>query len=220
MKNSTEKSAAILTVDLLNIDHKDIQKIATVVSKGGVIVYPTDTIYGLGCDAFNEKAVEKVYRVKRRPERKPMLVLVYSVEMATTLSENISPSVMQLMHQCWPGPLTIIVKEKKEMYPWLSAGTGKIGIRYPRHNFCQDLVKELGRPLLSTSANISGEEYTNDIHRLRESFSNEIDLLVDAGTLPDSMPSTVLDVTGEIPVLIREGAFPRSELQKYIETMA
>ncbi len=195
---------------------ENIRRSAAVLRKGGVIVYPTDTIYGIGCDALQQHAVERVYRIKQRQETKPMLVLVNSIDMALSLIDNVHPAVSDIMNSCWPGPLTLLCTPRAGKHNWLSAGSGKIGLRFPRHDFCCELIRVSAVPLLSTSANISGKEYTGDIRQLNDEFAPLVDLVIDAGELPASPPSTVVDVTGEIPEIVREGAFPRLELMKVI----
>jgi L-threonylcarbamoyladenylate synthase len=193
-----------------------MQEIASVLRQGGVLVYPTDTIYGIGCDALQQHAVEHVYRIKQRHETKPMLVLVNSIDMALSLIENAHSAVIDMMEKCWPGPLTLLCTPRAGKHDWLSVGSGKIGLRFPRHDFCCELIRVAAVPLLSTSANVSDKEYTGDIRQLKDEFAPLVDLFIDAGELPASPPSTVVDVTGKIPEIVREGAFPRSELMKVI----
>lgn len=184
----------------------ELDRAARSVEGGSVLLYPTDTIYGLGCDALNRSSVERVYAVKRRPEEKPMIVLVHSVEAAERLAGGLGARARALAEAFWPGPLTLLVKADSGRIPWLAGPTGKIGIRFPDHRFCRRLMEASGRPLLSTSANISGEPYDGAPQRLRELFAGSVDLIVDAGALPPSAPSTIVDASGERPVLVREGA--------------
>ncbi len=188
---------------------------AAAVTAGRVLLYPTDTIYGLGCDALNADAVRRVYEIKRRPETMPMIVLVGSVEEARGLASGISPKVSELLGAVWPGPLTILLRANARLYPWLSAGSGKIGVRLPKHAFCRQLMEASRRPLLSTSANHSGESYVGDMDILRGIFEKEVDLIVESGRLPDSLPSTIVDGTGDVPRLVRQGAVPEASLQRF-----
>ena len=192
-----------------------IERSALVVASGGVLVYPTDTIYGLGCDAGNREAVERIYEIKHRPASMPMIVLVGSVEEAAELASEVSPTVAELLTACWPGPLTVLLRANASRYPWLSAGSGKVGVRFPKHPFCTQLMAAAKRPLLSTSANLSGEPYVSDVQALKALFSVRVDLFVDAGTLPPSLPSTIVDGSGDRPVLVREGAMMKGPLERF-----
>jgi len=193
-----------------------VERSARAIASGGVIVYPTDTIYGLGCDATNRDAVRRVYEIKRRPETMPMIVLVGSIKEAAGLAEGVPALAEELMRACWPGPLTVLLRANASLYPWLSAGSGKIGVRFPKHAFCARLMEASKRPLLSTSANLSGQAYVSDVEALRDLFETQVDLFVDAGALPGSMPSTIVDGSAEVPVLVREGAVPGASLKRFL----
>ena len=189
----------------------------SVIKRGGVIVYPTDTIYGLGCDATNAKAVERIFEIKHRSEQNPALILASNLRMVNSLVRDIQESALVLMKNFWPGPLTIIFKAREQMNPLLVSSDGKIGIRIPKNNFCMYSIKILRKPIVSTSANISGQETILSVKSLIETFNNKVELIIDAGDLKSSVPSTVVDVTGEKPVLIREGAITNEMLSKYIQ---
>lgn len=193
-----------------------IERCVQVVAGGGILVYPTDTIYGIGCDALNRDAVRRVYEIKRRPESKPMIVLIHAIGALELLAAPISPHVAELLAACWPGPLTVILRANADRVPWLAGASGTVGVRLPAHPFCRRLMEASGAPLLSTSANLSGEEYAGDIGVLARVFGAEADLLVDAGALPASPPSTIVDCSGTTPVLVREGALPRAGLARFL----
>jgi L-threonylcarbamoyladenylate synthase len=192
-----------------------IARAAAVVAAGGVLLYPTDTIYGLGCDALRPGSVRRVYALKERPEEKPMIVLVSGVAMAESLVAEVPAAARAIMRAFWPGPLTLLFPADAARVPWLTGATGKIGLRYPEHAFCRRLMEASGLPLLSTSANRSGEAYAGDVSALRALFGSSVDLFVDAGALPASAPSTIVDVSSGVPALVREGAVPASALARY-----
>jgi L-threonylcarbamoyladenylate synthase len=202
----------ILNINLRRISSDAIHQTATSVKRGDVILYPTETIYGLGCNALNEQAVAKIFQIKGRPETKPLLVLAGNKEMLKSLVAEIPPVALKLMRKFWPGPLTIVFNAKHNLNPLLTAGTGKIGIRIPGNMFCLKLLKEARVPIVSTSANISGVQQDPSIQSLKKIFSEKVELIVDAGDLPLSMPSTVVDVTSELPVVVREGAIAKQKL--------
>ncbi len=209
---------AIVKINLERVDRRVLTQAAAVVKQGGTLLYPTDTIYGFGCDAFNDGAVRKVFEIKQRSEKNPALVLVHNKAMVKKLVGEISPLARRLMDACWPGPLTIIFQARKSFHPFISGENNTIGIRIPRNKFCLKLIAESGVPLLSTSANISGTPMIADAQQLIEAFSARVDLSIDAGTLKPSAPSTVVDVTRDQPVIIREGAFKREDIERIVRS--
>ena len=147
--------------------------------KGGVILYPTETIYGLGCNAFDEQAVARIFTIKGRPDTKPVLVLVRNLTMLKSIVDDIPPVAVKLMEKFWPGPLMIIFNTRKILNSLLTAGTGKIGVRIPGNKFCIKLLREAKTPIVSTSANISGVQYDPSIRSLKQLFSDKVDLIIE-----------------------------------------
>ena len=189
-----------------------VTKAATIIRGGGVILYPTDTVYGLGCDAFNGTAIQRIFAIKRRPEDKPALVLVRDRAMVEMLVTEIPPLASKLIDCFWPGPLTIVLRARPGIHPLLTGGAGKVGLRLPDHDFCRRLLAETGVPIVSTSANISGAGASGDIGELRKQFSGLVDLFIDAGPPITTTPSTVVDVSDGSLIIVRQGVIPDSEL--------
>ncbi len=208
----------VFKINLERVDRRVLAQAAAVVKQGGTLLYPTDTIYGFGCDAFNDRAVRKIFEIKQRSEKNPALVLVHNRTMVKKLVGEISPLARRLMDACWPGPLTIIFHAKRSFHPFITGENNTIGIRIPGNKFCLKLIAESGTPLLSTSANISGTPMIADVQQLIETFSSRVDLSVDAGTLKPSAPSTVVDVTRDQPVIIREGAFKKNDIDRILNS--
>ena len=196
------------TIRLLPARHNIAARAAAVLQKGGVVLYPTDTLYGLGADAFSDDAVAKVYDIKGREEGKPIHALVSGVEMAEEYGE-VSDLARQLLRELPRGMLTLIVPKKRGVETGVGRGITTFGFRGPDNAFCQSLLKEFGSPVTATSANRSGEaprrRVVGIIHQLGESADN-IDMCVDAGELPARMPSTVVDLSRKEPIILREGA--------------
>lgn len=184
-----------------------VEAAAETLKLGGVILCPTDTIYGLSCLAGREEAIRRIYRIKGRPETRPALVLAGSIELATALVTGVPPPASRLMERFWPGPLTIVLRAAPGVSALLTAGTGTIGIRLPADEFCRRLGLRCGEPILSTSANRSGTPPAAGLEELAREFEGEVDLVVDAGERR-SAPSTLVDLTGGTPVIVREGAIP------------
>lgn len=187
---------------------------AGVLRAGGIVLYPTDTIYGLGADAFSDDAVSRVYAIKGRDERKPIHCIVADFREAEKYAEFNDAAVL-LARAFWPGALTLVLNKKVRIDAGIGNGIDTIGIRVPDHDFCLALAKEFGKPFTTTSANVSGMETLATTGGVLEQIGEArgaIDLVVGAGELPPSAPSTIVDICSESPVILREGAIPAGEI--------
>ncbi len=191
---------------------RQIHQIAGVVRTGGVIVYPTDTIYGLGCDPFRRESVERIFSIKHRPPASPALLLVDDQAMLHDLVREITPVAQKLIERHWPGPLTLVLNARRSIHPFVTPADGSIAVRLPASDFCRRLIGACGVPLVSTSANITGESPPIRVRELQDQFSSTVDVIVDAGDLSVSLPSTVVDVRGGKIVVLREGAIRKEQL--------
>jgi heptosyltransferase-2 len=203
---------AVPTVTLAGSADAAVRAAADVVRQGGVIVYPTETIYGVGADASNKDAVGKVFKAKRRHDGKPVLVLLPSADSLEPLAASVPPAARALMAALWPGPLTLIFRSSGCLPAEVTQGSGTIGVRVPSSEFCRRLLVACGRPLVSTSANISGEPAPRTVTAIQRAFGKDVDLYVEAGVLADSPPSTVVDVTGERLRIVRVGAITKEQI--------
>lgn len=197
----------ILQVDLSKDYSEAIREAVSVLSSGGVIIYPTDTLYGLGANALDEKAVERVFEIKKRPLSKPLPVAVKNIIWAKGLA-HVSRKNTEVLENIWPGKATAILPKRDIVPVIVTAGSSTIGIRVADYSFVNKLLGRFGYPLTSTSANISGEEPTNDINKIIECFgksSVQPDLVIDVGILPKSDPSLVVDLTASKPKILRIG---------------
>ena len=179
---------------------------AQAILDGGVIVYPTETIYGLGANALEPQIVERVYGIKERKKSNPILVLIPDRSALDELALGIPEVAEKLMSKFWPGALTIVFKAAPIVSRTLTAGSGKLGIRLSSDEFCRDLLSICKIPITSTSANLSGEPNPNSIGMINRRVLEAVDLIVDAGDLVSQTPSTVVDVTKGKVELVREGA--------------
>jgi L-threonylcarbamoyladenylate synthase len=182
-----------------------------VFKSGGVIAFPTETFYGLGVDPFNAKAVERLFLLKGRSFKDPIPIVAGDMEMVERLVETVPPAAEILIQRYWPGPLTIVFKARAEVPELLTARTGKIGVRISSSPVVKKLLASLKSPLTSTSANPSGEPPALEPGEVLEYFEGRLDLLIDGGRLTAKKPSTVMDVTGERLVVLREGAVPAKD---------
>ncbi len=188
-----------------------LREAAGVLSSGGLVAFPTETFYGLGTHALDPAAVRRIFEVKGRPETKPLLVLVDSIEMAESLAEEISDTARDLMAKYWPGPLTLIVRAVASLPKELTAGSGTVGMRIPRHPVAFELVRAAGFPITAPSANLSDEEPPTTAAEVRRAFDGKVELILDGGATTGGLPSTILDVTVTPPRLIRKGALELPE---------
>lgn len=180
----------------------NLQKAVTVLQKNGVIVHPTDTCYGLACSIFSQPALKKLYRIKKMPFSKPVIILVSSLAEAKEYGE-FNKLADGLVKRYWPGPLTIVMRRKKLLPRFLNPKTETIGIRFPNHDFSQKLIKKLGHPIVTTSANITGEEEPYSVLKISQKL--KADLVVKGGLLPQNPPSTIADVSKGRLKILRQG---------------
>ncbi len=195
---------------------KSITQAAQTILDGGVIIYPTETIYGIGANALEPKIVEKVFTIKERKKSNPILVLVPDRQSLEELVIGVPDQAEVLMRNFWPGPLTIVFKASPIVSPILTADTGKIGVRLSSDNFCRELLNICRIPITSTSANLSGEPNPDSIGIINKRVLDSVDLIVDAGKLTSQTPSTVVDVTLGKVELLREGAVAFQRIQEVI----
>ena len=189
-----------------------------VLSHGGVIVYPTDTIYGLGANACDYKAAEQIFKIKQRPARKPLPIIVRNLAWARAVA-YLPPKLEKLLAQLWPGPVTAILAKRPVIPPVVSAGGTTVGVRVPDLAFTDQLLGKFGYPLTATSANLSGEEGSGNIQAVLADFRGQLwkpDLVIDAGILPKSLPSTVLDLSTVQPKILRVGPTKPEFLMKLL----
>ena len=192
------------------------QKAARALNGGGVIVYPTETLYGIGAFALLDEPVERIFEIKGRPHGKPIPVLIKDLEMMEQMAE-ITPVALSLAERFWPGALTLILKQKAAMPELVTCGTGKIALRISANPFVQSLFKLINEPLTSTSANMSGGENINKSEDLLDTFNGKVDLIVDSGNIPVSKGSTIVDLTLDPPEILRVGDISPEKIKEFID---
>ena len=200
----------LLKIDPENPDAEKLAQAVRVLCEGGVVAFPTETFYGLGADARNETAVEKIFRIKGRNFRNPLSVIVANDREVIPLVEEIPAAAKILMQTFWPGPLTLIFRAAPSVSSRLTGGTGKIGIRVSSHPIARFLAAGLAGPLTATSANLSGGPECSSADAVIRALGELPDAVIDGGATPGGVGSTILDVTLFPPRILREGAIPRS----------
>lgn len=189
-------------------------KAAAVLEGGGIIVYPTETLYGIGATALNEKPVERVFEIKGRPYGKPIPILGRDKKMLEEVVE-FNETAASLALNFWPGPLTLVLKDKGKLPGLITAGTGKAAVRVSAGSFVKSLFNVLETPLTSTSANPSGGENLLEFDHIYDTFNGKVELIIDSGNIPPSKGSTVVDATTTPPEIIREGDITTRKLEEF-----
>lgn len=189
-----------------------LKEVAHALDKGAVAVFPTDTVYGIGCSAFCPLAIEKIYALKQRPSAQPLQVLVPNIETARQVAE-FSDEAERLARDFWPGALTLIVKPTKQGQS-LARGSKGIGLRVPAYTMLLKILQNMKGPLCSTSANLHGQPVLVEEEKLTEIFATQVDFIIKGGTL-SPVASSVVDVTDKwMPRLLREGSLSQMMLER------
>ena len=186
-----------------------------ILSRGGLVAFPTDTVYGLAAHPFRPGAVARLYAAKERPRDKPIALLLAAQDGLHEVARDIPEVVWPLVERFWPGGLTVVLWRKETIPDIVSAGGETVALRLPDHAVARHLIWESGVPLAASSANLSGRPDPVDAEEVRRYLSSRIDLLLDGGPCP-GVPSTVVDFTVSPPRLLREGAIPKEEMAKYL----
>lgn len=190
-----------------NPNPRQVRQVCDILHKGGVIIYPTDTVYGIGCDIFNQKAVERVAQIKGiKPEKANFSMIVHDFSHLSEYTRILDNHIFKLMKAMLPGPFTFILPANNQLPKIFKNKKKTVGIRIPANNIILEIVKELGTPLLTTSIHDDDKiiEYTTDPEIIYENFKETVDAMVDGG-YGGNIPSTIIDCTGEDPVVIRQG---------------
>jgi L-threonylcarbamoyladenylate synthase len=196
--------AVVMRIDPHNPPPRLIDEVAQVISGKGVIIYPTETLYGLGANPLYPEAIKRIYAIKGRSEAKPIPFLIKDQQMLAALVEEVPPIGRELMEQYWPGPLTLIFRAKQGLPAPLQGKDGTIGLRISSHPIARGIVEAIDAPLTSTSANPAGAEDLIDCRRLAQLFGDQVDLIIDGGEVP-GQGSTVIDLTITPPRIVRQG---------------
>jgi L-threonylcarbamoyladenylate synthase len=201
--------------EVIKEENPESPKIAgSVINNGGIVVYPTETLYGLGANALSEISVRRVFDVKGRPDGKPIPVLVKDIEMFHQVAD-VTEQASKLIDRFLPGALTLVLNQKIKLPDLITAATGKVAVRISSHPFVKRLFEYISQPLTATSANISGRNDLFDINDIIDAFRSRVDLIIDSGSLHPSKGSTVVDLTKTPPSIIREGEISRELIEGF-----
>lgn len=187
-------------------DEGAIREAAECIKHGGLVAFPTETVYGLGADSFNPDAVKKIYLAKGRPSDNPLISHIAHMDEAMKLTDYVTPDAKKLMEAYWGGPLTIILKRKSGVPDIISAGLDTVSIRMPSHSIANMLIRLAGTPIAAPSANLSGSPSPTTFEHCKKDMDGRVDMIIDGGECSIGVESTVVDMTGEVPVILRPGA--------------
>ncbi len=193
----------------------DVRKAAEILRGGGLVAFPTETVYGLGADATNDRAVARIYEAKGRPQFNPLIAHVSDVEAAFALAE-FSGAAHTLAARFWPGPLTLVLPRKAGCSVSLlaSAGLPSIALRVPQHSLALELIRETGRPIVAPSANPSGRISPTTAQHVRDGLGNKVDMILDGGPCAVGLESTIVSLLDDTPRLLRAGGLAREKIEE------
>ncbi len=203
-------------VDAENPDANIINKASDIIKNGGLVAFPTETVYGLGADGLNPKAVKKIYQAKGRPSDNPLILHISSIDELYPLIKTINPLAKELINVFWPGPLTIIF-EKSEIVPLsITSGLDTVAIRFPVNKIARAIIKKSKTPIAAPSANSSGKPSPTRASHVKFDLDGKIDMIIDGGACEVGLESTVIDVTQNIPTILRPGAITKEMIESVV----
>ena len=211
--NQYDLAASFLNLKNPDTYRENIKTAAKALLSGQIVAFPTETVYGLGVCADNKDAIDNLYRVKQRSRDKKLSIMIARTEDITKYVKYIPSIAEKLISSFWPGPLTIIFKASQMVPNLITGDTGKVGIRIPGCPFTRKMIREVGFPMVGTSANLSGKPGAMEIKPIQQDFGDRVDLYLDVGRLDPGEPSTVVDLTGEKLVVVREGMIGMDQLK-------
>ncbi len=198
----------LIKINPLKPQAERIERAASVLKNGGLVAFPTETVYGLGANLLDEKAIDKLYRIKERPRNKPLTVHVADIKTVKKMAGRIPGGAKRLAERFWPGPLTLVLKDKRGR---------KTGFRMPDNRIAFLLIKKAGVPVAAPSANISGRCPPKSAKEVLMGLGGKIDMVLDGGKTRIGVESTVVDMSGENFKILREGVISKSEIQRAIK---
>lgn len=202
-------------IDLLNdIDYTKLKEPAELIRNGGIVVFPTETVYGIGANALNENAIKKLYDIKKRPLNKPISLLVNSIDMIEQVAKDITKLEYALIKAFFPGPLTIILKKKNIVPNIVTANQDTVGIRMPANEIALKLIGYVGSPIATPSANISGKPSGTNLKDIMEDFDGKVDCFIDDGPSKIGLASTIVQVVDGVPHILRQGSISEKQIKE------
>jgi len=200
-------------------DEAAVSKAVSLLGRGDVVVFPTDTIYGIGASISNKSGVKKIFSVKSRSPDKPLIIYVADFEQLQQVTQEIPESTIESLRKIWPGAMSGIFPKTGIVPSFVTSGKDTVAVRIPNHQLCLELVRRVGHPLAVTSANVSGMETQKTAPEVAAQLGERVPLVLDGGPNPEQQPSTLVDFTGSPTQLLREGAWSFSKLRQAIPNL-
>lgn len=210
----------IIKIDKENFKKEDLNDAAEIIKNGGIVAFPTETVYGLGANGLDEEAVKKIYLAKGRPSDNPLILHIGEISQLKELVEDVSDLALKCIKRFWPGPLTIILKRKEIVPDIITAGLDTVAVRMPENTIARTLINLSGVPIAAPSANLSGKPSPTSGAHVIQDMQGKIDMIIDGGNTGIGLESTVLDLSSDIPTILRPGGVTFEELQKIIPEVA
>ena len=195
-------------------DYSKLKEIGEIIKNGGIVVFPTETVYGIGVNCLNEDAVKRLYEVKQRPEDKAISLLVSSIEMIEKVAKDITDVEYGLIKEFFPGPLTIILNKKDIVPNVVTAGGDTVGVRMPENEIALKLIEYAGVPMATPSANISGHASGTELNTIMDEFKEKVDYYIDGGRSKIGVASTIVQVIDGVPHILREGYITKTQIEE------
>jgi L-threonylcarbamoyladenylate synthase len=209
----------ILKIKKANPETVLVKQAAEIIRKGGLVAFPTETVYGLGANALNAKAVEKIFKAKGRPADNPLIAHIADMKDVYKLASEVPKDAELLMKEFWPGPLTIILKKSKIVPDIVTASLDTVAIRMPSHKVALALIKEAKTPIAAPSANLSGKPSPTDANQVIEDMMGRVDVIIDSGSCDIGVESTVIDMTVKPALILRPGGLPKEKLERFLKNI-
>lgn len=198
------------------INRQELDDCVNVIKSGGIVIFPTETVYGIGTNAFCEESVRKIYEIKNRPDEKPLSILLNNKEQIEKYAVINNDVERKIIENFMPGPITIILERKKGMLDHVAPGKNTIGVRIPDNNIILEILKKLDLPIVAPSANISGQPSATMLTEIINDFKDKVDICIDGGKCKVSESSTIVQVIDNEVKIVREGIITKEEIEKVL----
>ena len=199
------------------INKNELNECTQILKDGGIVIFPTETVYGIGTNALCEESVKRIYEVKERPDEKPLSIMVSNIDEINKYAVIENDVEKKIIESFMPGPITIILKKKEGIFDYISSGKDTIGIRIPNNNIMLELLKKAGIPIVAPSANISGRPSGIIFEEILKDFNGKVDVAINGGKCEISEPSTIVQVINNEPIILREGKISLNEIKMVIK---
>jgi len=210
----------ILKIDKDNIDEESMKRAAKLIEEGKIVAFPTETVYGLGANGLDEEAIMKLFIAKGRPQDNPLILHIHSIDQLKTLVESIPDVAYKCIDKFWPGPLTILFKKSELVPSSVTAGLDTVAIRMPKNSIALELIRLSDKPIAGPSANLSGKPSPTCAEHVIEDLYSKVDMIIDGGECIVGLESTVLDLSGDTPMVLRPGFITLEDLKEIIPNIS